>query len=233
MGLQAYLMLAAVVFCIGLFGVVTRRNTIGILLGIELMLNAVNINLVAFAASAAATSGMVFTRLHHLHHRGGSGARPGDRHPAVPRPPHGDGGSPGSAQGMMADPGTPRPRRAAAARARRSSCWRRGAAAPARPAGGVVLDSRAPPASLGRGRRWRGAARRRRDHALVWPWLPSERQAARDVGVLADATSTVMLVPGRAGRVPGAGLFARLPERRAAAGARPLLRATSRCSRSR
>jgi NADH-quinone oxidoreductase subunit K len=48
MGLQAYLTLAAVVFGIGLFGVATRRNTIGILLGIELMLNAVNINLVAF-----------------------------------------------------------------------------------------------------------------------------------------------------------------------------------------
>jgi NADH:ubiquinone oxidoreductase subunit K len=48
MGLQAYLTLAAVVFCIGLFGVITRRNTIGILLGIELMLNSVNINLVAF-----------------------------------------------------------------------------------------------------------------------------------------------------------------------------------------
>ncbi len=50
MGLNAYLTLAAVVFCIGLFGVMTRRNTIGILLGIELMLNAVNINLVAFDA---------------------------------------------------------------------------------------------------------------------------------------------------------------------------------------
>ena len=49
MGLQAYLTLAAVLFATGLFGVVTRRNTIGILLGIELMLNAVNINLVAFA----------------------------------------------------------------------------------------------------------------------------------------------------------------------------------------
>ena len=35
MGLQAYLTLAAVVFCIGLFGVITRRNTIGILLGID------------------------------------------------------------------------------------------------------------------------------------------------------------------------------------------------------
>ena len=61
MGLQAYLTLAAVVFCIGLFGVVTRRNTIGILLGIELMLNAVNINLVAFARFNGDAAGMVFT----------------------------------------------------------------------------------------------------------------------------------------------------------------------------
>jgi len=60
-GLQAYLTLAAVVFCIGLFGTVTRRNTIGILLGIELMLNAVNINLVAFARYHGDVSGMVFT----------------------------------------------------------------------------------------------------------------------------------------------------------------------------
>jgi len=61
MGLQAYLTLAAVLFAIGLFGVVTRRNAIGILLGIELMLNAVNINLVAFARFWGATAGMIFT----------------------------------------------------------------------------------------------------------------------------------------------------------------------------
>jgi NADH-quinone oxidoreductase subunit K len=61
MGLQAYLILAATVFCIGLFGVVTRRNTIGILLGIELMLNAVNINLVAFSHFNATATGMIFT----------------------------------------------------------------------------------------------------------------------------------------------------------------------------
>src|ERR687895_349337 len=61
MGLQAYLMLAAVVFCIGLFGVMTRRNTIGILLGIELMLNAVNINLVAFSRFGGTPDGMIFT----------------------------------------------------------------------------------------------------------------------------------------------------------------------------
>ena len=61
MPLQAYLTLAAMLFCIGLFGVLTRRNTIGILLGIELMLNAVNINLVAFARFLGDVSGMVFT----------------------------------------------------------------------------------------------------------------------------------------------------------------------------
>jgi NADH-quinone oxidoreductase subunit K len=60
-GLQAYLILAAIVFCIGLFGVITRRNTIGILLGIELMLNAVNINLVAFSHFSATATGMIFT----------------------------------------------------------------------------------------------------------------------------------------------------------------------------
>ena len=46
--LSWYLLLAAGLFCIGLFGVLTRKNAIAILLGIELMLNAVNINLVAF-----------------------------------------------------------------------------------------------------------------------------------------------------------------------------------------
>jgi NADH-quinone oxidoreductase subunit K len=46
--LSWYLILAAVLFCIGLYGVLSRKNAIAILLGIELMLNAVNINLVAF-----------------------------------------------------------------------------------------------------------------------------------------------------------------------------------------
>ena len=53
--------MAALVFAIGLFGVLTRRNAIGILLGIELMLNAVNINLVAFARFQADLAGLVFT----------------------------------------------------------------------------------------------------------------------------------------------------------------------------
>ena len=61
MPLSAYLSLAAVLFAIGFFGVMTRRNTVGILLGIELMLNAVNINLVAFARYNADIVGMIFT----------------------------------------------------------------------------------------------------------------------------------------------------------------------------
>ncbi|HZS33678.1 MAG TPA: NADH-quinone oxidoreductase subunit NuoK [Methylomirabilota bacterium] len=57
--LTACLLLAAAVFAIGLFGVLTRRNAVGILLGIELMLNAVNINLVAFARFGGTVAGWV------------------------------------------------------------------------------------------------------------------------------------------------------------------------------
>jgi NADH:ubiquinone oxidoreductase subunit K/NADH:ubiquinone oxidoreductase subunit 6 (subunit J) len=46
--LSWYLILSAALFCIGLFGVLARRNAIAILLGVELMLNAVNINLISF-----------------------------------------------------------------------------------------------------------------------------------------------------------------------------------------
>lgn len=46
--LSWYLTLSAALFSTGLFGVLARRNAVAILLGIELMLNAVNINLVAF-----------------------------------------------------------------------------------------------------------------------------------------------------------------------------------------
>lgn len=46
--LSWYLIAAAALFCIGLFGVLARKNAIAILMGIELMLNAANINLLAF-----------------------------------------------------------------------------------------------------------------------------------------------------------------------------------------
>jgi NADH-quinone oxidoreductase subunit K len=61
MPVHAFLVLAALVFVIGLFGVLTRRNAIGILLGIELMLNAVNINLVAFSRFRGDVAGLVFS----------------------------------------------------------------------------------------------------------------------------------------------------------------------------
>ena len=48
-GLHAWLLLAAVLFCIGLYGVMSRRNLVAILCSVELMANAVNINLVAFS----------------------------------------------------------------------------------------------------------------------------------------------------------------------------------------
>ena len=46
--LSWYLYFAAALFCIGVFGVLSRKNAIAILMGVELMLNAVNINLLAF-----------------------------------------------------------------------------------------------------------------------------------------------------------------------------------------
>ena len=61
MPLSAYLTLSAILFSIGMFGVITRRNTVGILLGVELMLNAVNINLVAFSRFNVDVAGMVLT----------------------------------------------------------------------------------------------------------------------------------------------------------------------------
>jgi len=47
--LYHYLGLAAALFAIGVVGVVTRRNAIGVLIGVELILNAANINLVGFS----------------------------------------------------------------------------------------------------------------------------------------------------------------------------------------
>ncbi len=60
--LSWYLFLAAALFCIGLYGVLARRNAIAILMGVELMLNAANINLAAFGRYVApnAVLGQVF-----------------------------------------------------------------------------------------------------------------------------------------------------------------------------
>ena len=58
---QAYLMLSGTLFAIGLVGVVVRRNMITVLMCIELMMNAVNINFVAFSHRLASLEGQIFT----------------------------------------------------------------------------------------------------------------------------------------------------------------------------
>ena len=60
--LSWFLILSAALFSIGLFGVLSRRNAVAILLGVELMLNAANINLVSFwrYGNVAQMAGQVF-----------------------------------------------------------------------------------------------------------------------------------------------------------------------------
>jgi NAD(P)H-quinone oxidoreductase subunit 4L len=49
MHLQYFLLLAAALFCIGIYGLITSRNAVRVLMSIELLLNAVNLNLMAFS----------------------------------------------------------------------------------------------------------------------------------------------------------------------------------------
>ena len=58
--LNQFLLLAAVLFCIGVYGVLARRNGVLVLMSVELILNAVNINLVAFGAFHDTIAGQVF-----------------------------------------------------------------------------------------------------------------------------------------------------------------------------
>ncbi|MFC7020453.1 MULTISPECIES: NADH-quinone oxidoreductase subunit NuoK [Haloarcula] len=58
---ESYLLLSAAVFCIGLFGILTRKNALIFLMSVELMLNAANINFVAFSIQHGNLTGQVFT----------------------------------------------------------------------------------------------------------------------------------------------------------------------------
>jgi NADH:ubiquinone oxidoreductase subunit K len=51
LSLNSFLVLGALLFCIGLFGALSKRNAVSVLMGIEIMLNAVNITLVAFSSA--------------------------------------------------------------------------------------------------------------------------------------------------------------------------------------
>lgn len=53
-----FLILSAILFCLGLFGALTRRNAVGILMSIELILNAANINFIAFNKSLGSSDGL-------------------------------------------------------------------------------------------------------------------------------------------------------------------------------
>jgi len=63
MQLQYFLLLAAALFCIGEYGLVTSRNAVRVLMSIELLLNAVNLNLMAFSnfLDSQSIKGQVFT----------------------------------------------------------------------------------------------------------------------------------------------------------------------------
>lgn len=60
MSLHPYLLLSAALFCLGLFGLLTRRGAIGVLIAVELMANAVNLNLIAFSRFRGDVTGQVF-----------------------------------------------------------------------------------------------------------------------------------------------------------------------------
>jgi NAD(P)H-quinone oxidoreductase subunit 4L len=58
--LNEFLLLGAALFCIGVYGVLARRNAVMVLMSVELILNAVNINLIAFGAFHQTVVGQVF-----------------------------------------------------------------------------------------------------------------------------------------------------------------------------
>jgi NADH:ubiquinone oxidoreductase subunit K len=58
--LNQFLLLGAVLFCLGVYGVLARKNAVLVLMSIELILNAVNINLIAFGALHGSVAGAVF-----------------------------------------------------------------------------------------------------------------------------------------------------------------------------
>ncbi len=58
--INQFLLLGAVLFCIGIYGVIARKNAVMVLMSIELILNAVNLNLLAFALRNANPDGHTF-----------------------------------------------------------------------------------------------------------------------------------------------------------------------------
>ncbi len=90
--LWMYLVVAAGMFCIGVYGVLARRNAVAILMSVELMLSAVNINLIAFWRYGAADGdgGAGVRGVCVRHRRCRSVGRAGDHHLDLSQPSFGD-----------------------------------------------------------------------------------------------------------------------------------------------
>ena len=58
--INQFLFLGAVLFCIGVYGVIARRNAVMVLMSIELILNSVNLNLIAFSYQLSDLTGQIF-----------------------------------------------------------------------------------------------------------------------------------------------------------------------------
>ena len=67
--LNQFLLLGAILFCLGVYGVMARKNAVLVLMSIELILNAVNINLIAFGAMHGAVAGLGVRPVRHRHRR--------------------------------------------------------------------------------------------------------------------------------------------------------------------
>ncbi len=84
-GLPHFLTVSAALFSLGLFAVMSRRNAVGILMGVELMLNAANINFVAFSRYVEhGIDGQMMSRLRDRAGRGRGRRRAGHRAGHVP-----------------------------------------------------------------------------------------------------------------------------------------------------
>jgi len=85
--LNHYLAVSAMLFALGIFGIfLNRKNVITILMSIELMLLAVNINMVAFSAYSGNLEGQIFSAVHFNCCRGRSGDWPCDSGRVFPQP---------------------------------------------------------------------------------------------------------------------------------------------------
>ena len=82
-----FLLLGAVLFCIGVYGVIARKNAVMVLMSVELILNAVNLNLVAFALMHEHDRRPGVRPLRHRRRRRRGGRRAGDGAARVPQPP--------------------------------------------------------------------------------------------------------------------------------------------------